>query len=84
MIAIGIRKEVTEFVRTCETLLSSALLSPKLTKEECALIAEYVRYLSGDKTPWRRYLTCHESEQAKPLVRREADGSPDRGPDSDP
>jgi hypothetical protein len=46
------RKEVMEFVRATEKILSPALLHPTLTQGECDLIAEYVKTLSGSKHPW--------------------------------
>ena len=53
---LTIRKEVTDFVRSTETLLSPILLKPDLTQEECDLIAEYVKMLSLWKNPWSRSL----------------------------
>ena len=53
---LSARKEVMDFVRAAETLLSPALLHPGLTQAECDLIAEYVRNLSQAKNPWSRAL----------------------------
>jgi hypothetical protein len=50
------RKEVMDFVRAAETILSPALLHPELTQGECDLIAEYVKTLSLSKHPWSRSL----------------------------
>ena len=53
---LAYRKEVGDFVRAAETILSPVLLSPELTTEECELIAEYVKNLSQAKNPWSRSL----------------------------
>ena len=53
---LSARKEVREFVRAAETILSPALLHPDLTQEECDLIAEYVKTLSQSKQPWSKSL----------------------------
>lgn len=50
------RKEVMDFVRAAEKILSPALLNPVLTQGECDLIAEYVKTLSQSKHPWSRSL----------------------------
>jgi hypothetical protein len=50
------RKEVMDFVRASEKILSPALLHPTLTQAECDLIAEYVKTLSLSKRPWSRSL----------------------------
>jgi hypothetical protein len=52
----SVRKEVEDFMRAAETILSPVLLSPELTPEECDLIAEYVKSLSQAKHPWSRSL----------------------------
>lgn len=52
----SVRKEVLAFTKAAELLLSPALLSPGLTKDECDLIAEYVMNMSNSKTPWGKSL----------------------------
>lgn len=52
MVFVSIRKEVREFVRAAETILSPALLTSELTPDECDLIKEYVISLSNVKHPW--------------------------------
>ena len=52
MFTVGIRKDVVDFVKVSETILSSALLKPPLNDHERTLIGEYVRYLSDRKQPW--------------------------------
>ena len=49
---LSARKEVQEFARAAETLLSPALLQRELTEGECLVIAEYVKTLSHSKNPW--------------------------------
>jgi hypothetical protein len=41
------RKEVQEFIRLSETLLSPASLRTPLTKEECQVVEFYVTSLAG-------------------------------------
>lgn len=41
------RKEVSDFIRLVETLLSPASLGSPLTKEECRVVEFYVKQLSG-------------------------------------
>lgn len=41
------RKEVNDFIRIAETLLSSASLKTPLTKEECHVVEFYVNALAG-------------------------------------
>ena len=53
---LSVRKEVGDFVRAAETILSPVLLSHELTPGECDLIAEYVKSLSQAKNPWSRSL----------------------------
>ncbi len=53
---VTFRKEVGDFVRAAETILSPVLLSTELTPGECELIAEYVRSLSQAKNPWSKSL----------------------------
>jgi|SwirhisoilCB2_FD_contig_41_3500899_length_315_multi_1_in_0_out_0_1 hypothetical protein len=53
---LAVRKEVGDFVRAAETILSPVLLSHALTPGECDLIAEYVKSLSQMKNPWSRSL----------------------------
>lgn len=50
------RKEVMDFVRSAERILSPASLHPELTRTECDLIAEYVITLSRSKHPWSKSL----------------------------
>jgi hypothetical protein len=40
------RKEIGEFIRIAETLLSPASLTLPLTKEECHVVDHYVKELS--------------------------------------
>ncbi len=56
MLDIAVRKEVLNFVLASEALLSPVLLGTELTKEECALIAEYVLNLSRSNQPWSKAL----------------------------
>jgi hypothetical protein len=56
MLPSAIRKEVVEFAKASETILSSVLISPPLSDHECALIAEYVRYLGDLNQPWNEDL----------------------------
>ena len=51
------RREVQEFIRVTETLLSSTSLGGDLTPEECDVIAYYVMSLSNAKHPWGKDLT---------------------------
>lgn len=53
---LSARKEVMDFVRAAETILSPVFLSADLTQGECDLIAEYVKSLSHAKKPWSRSL----------------------------
>jgi hypothetical protein len=53
---LSVRKEVGDFVRAAETILSPILLSSELRPGECDLIAEYVKSLSQVKNPWSRSL----------------------------
>ncbi len=41
------RKEVSDFIRLAETLLSPASLGEPLTKEECRIVDFYVSSLAG-------------------------------------
>lgn len=50
--SVPIRKEVEDFLKASETLLSPALRQSELSPEECLLIADYVMSLSDPKTPW--------------------------------
>jgi hypothetical protein len=56
MNSLPVRKEVQDFIRVSETLLSPELLASTLTPEECELIAEYVMSLSRLKHPWSKSL----------------------------
>lgn len=51
------RREVQDFMRITETLLSPASLGDDLTPEECDIIAYYVMSLSSAKHPWAKELT---------------------------
>jgi hypothetical protein len=51
-----IRKGVLDFIIASEALLSPALRSSELTKEECDMIAEYVMTLSNSANPWSKSL----------------------------
>ena len=53
---VSLRKEVGDFARAAETLLSPVFLSTELTPVECELIAEYVRILSLETNPWNKAL----------------------------
>jgi hypothetical protein len=53
---LSIRKEVLEFVKASEMILSSVLIQPPLNQDERALIAEYVRHFSDTKQPWNEHL----------------------------
>lgn len=53
---LSARKEVKDFIRAAETILSPVLLQPELTPSECDLIAEYVKTLCQMKNPWSRSL----------------------------
>ncbi len=53
---LGVRKEVVNFTKAAEILLSPVLMSPPLTQEECDLIAEYVMALTHVKNPWSKSL----------------------------
>ena len=52
MLTPPIRKEVLDFVKASETILSSVLIKPALTQDERALISEYIRYLSDYERAW--------------------------------
>lgn len=41
------RKEISDFIRLAETLLSPISLRPPLTKEECQFAEYYVNALAG-------------------------------------
>jgi hypothetical protein len=47
-------KEVLDFVRASETLLSPVLLDRQLTDDECELISGYVACLSDPVNPWNK------------------------------
>jgi hypothetical protein len=47
-------KEVLDFVKASETLLSPILLDHQLTDEECELISGYVACLSDPMNPWNK------------------------------
>ena len=49
-----IGKEVLDFVKASETLLSPVLLDRELTHDECELIVGYVACLSDPMNPWNR------------------------------
>jgi len=49
-----IGKEVLDFVKASETLLSPVLLDRELTSNECELISGYVACLSDPMNPWDR------------------------------
>jgi hypothetical protein len=51
------RREVQDFIRITETLLSPASLGDDFTPEECDIIAYYVMTLSSAKNPWAKELT---------------------------
>jgi hypothetical protein len=50
------RKEVQDFIRSAETLLSPALLNSPFTEDEALIIADYVMNLSQAKHPWSKKL----------------------------
>jgi hypothetical protein len=52
MLGVGFRREVLDFVKASETILSSVLIKPPLTPDERALIAEYVSFLSQSTEQW--------------------------------
>jgi hypothetical protein len=54
MPAVPIRKEVLEFLSASETILSSVLIKPPLTKDERDLITEYVKQLSAQTEQWKK------------------------------
>ena len=54
---LSIRREVQDFIRITETLLSPASLGDDFTPEECDIIAYYVMTLSSAKNPWAKELT---------------------------
>ena len=54
--SLSVRKEVCEFIRAAETILSPALWISELTEDECDLINQYVISLSKAKNPWSRGL----------------------------
>jgi hypothetical protein len=56
MVFVSVRKEVRDFARAAETLLSPASLGSDLTTDECELIKEYVMTLSNVKQPWSKGL----------------------------
>jgi len=56
MLDIAVRKEVSDFLLASEVLLSPALRSSELGKEECDLIAECVMNLSRTGNPWSKSL----------------------------
>jgi hypothetical protein len=56
MLDIAVRKEVSDFLLASEALLSPALRSSELTKEECDMIAEHVMNLSRSGNPWSKSL----------------------------
>lgn len=53
---LPVRKEVREFIRAAETLLSPVILGSDLTEEECELIREYVMSLSHARHSWSKGL----------------------------
>jgi hypothetical protein len=56
MVFVPLRKEVRDFIRAAETLLSPALLGSELTTDECDLITEYVITMSNARHPWSKGL----------------------------
>ena len=54
---LPVRKEVLDFINASEYLLSPAMISPKLTPEECQVVAEYVMSLSKNNNPWSNLLS---------------------------
>ena len=53
---LPVRKEVRDFMRAAEILLSPVLLDSDLTDEECAGVRMYVMALSHAKRPWSKGL----------------------------
>ena len=52
----SVRKEVLDFSRAAEAILSPSFLGSELTPSECDLIAEYVKSLCQFKNPWSQSL----------------------------
>jgi len=53
---LPVRKEVREFMRAAEILLSPVPRNSDLTDEECACIRMYVMALSHARRPWSKGL----------------------------
>jgi hypothetical protein len=53
---LPLSKDVREFIKAAEKLISPALRSSELTPDECEIISEYVMTLSNAKQPWSKAL----------------------------
>lgn len=49
-------KDVLDFIKAAETLLSPAMRTSELTSDECEIIAEYLITMSQVKHPWSKVL----------------------------
>jgi len=49
-------KDVRDFIKAAETLLSPTLRTSELTADDCEIIKEYLITLSNVKQPWSRGL----------------------------
>jgi hypothetical protein len=54
--ALPFSKEVCDFIRAAENLLSHGLRTSELTPDECEIIGEYVITMSKIEHPWSRTL----------------------------
>ena len=53
---LSVQKDVQDFIRAAEKLLSPALRASPLTPDECDLIGEYLMSMSNAKHPWSKTL----------------------------
>ena len=53
---LSVQKDVRDFVKVAERLLSPALRTSPLTREECDLIFEYLVTMLNAKHPWSKRL----------------------------
>lgn len=49
-------KDVLNFIKAAEALLSPVMRTSELTPDECEIIGEYVKSLSNVKHPWSKVL----------------------------
>lgn len=53
---LPISRDVRDFIKAAEVLLSPAMRISEFTPDECEIIGEYVKSLSNVKQPWSKVL----------------------------